>query len=344
MGSVSPLVAIYEEVKKREGSSQFLFLGTKAGPEKQSIESYKIPFRAIASGKLRRYFDWHNFLDPFKILGGFFQSLLIIMKFKPDIVIIAGAFVGVPVAYAAWLLRVPVLIHQQDIVPGLANKLMANVSTKISVSFEISLKDFSPHKTVLTGNPVRREFYSGDCESSRAFFKLREDLPAVLILGGGTGAIKINELVAKSISQLTQFAQVIHITGKGKSFDVEAENYLQFEFLTHEMLEALCAADLVISRAGISTLSELIIMKKPTILIPMPRSHQEDNARYFQKHDAVIVLSEDSLTPQAFADVVKGLVGSEEEKDNLAKKISEMMPNDGAKRVVDLIVNNILKK
>ncbi|MBI5766109.1 UDP-N-acetylglucosamine--N-acetylmuramyl-(pentapeptide) pyrophosphoryl-undecaprenol N-acetylglucosamine transferase, partial [Candidatus Falkowbacteria bacterium] len=297
------------------------------------VEDYKINFKSICAGKFRRYFTWQNFIDPFIVSWGFLQSIFVLMRAKPNCVMVAGSFAGVPVAWASWLLRIPILIHQQDIVAGLANKLMANVAKKITVSFEVSLKDFFSDKTVLTGNPVREEIYFCDPEKSKDFFKLKKDLPLLLILGGGTGAQFINELVEKSLAELLQFCQIIHITGSGKSLDVEAENYHQFEFLTNEMPEALCAADLVVSRAGISTLSELIILGKPVILIPIPQSHQEINAQYFQKNNAVLALRQENLNQAIFTDTIKELFFDKASMANLSRNILKMMDRRGAERV-----------
>ncbi len=338
MGSVSPLIAVYQKIKKLHPETDFLFVGGKVGPEQKAVESYKINFKAISSGKWRRYFSLANiFVDPFKIIGGFFQSVSIILKYKPNVIMIAGSFIGVPVAYAASLLRVPVLIHQQDILVGMANKLMANVAIKITVSFEPSLKDFYKGKTVFTGNPVREEFYSCQPESSKEILQLKKDLPILLVLGGGTGSQNINGLVAYSAGDLSQFCQTIHVTGAGKGVEVEANNYQQFEFLTNEMQDALCAADLVVSRSGLSTLSELIILAKPTILIPLP-GHQELNAQYFQKNNAVRVLSEISLTKDMFVDVVKELMFQEAERQNLSRNIAKMMNHDGAGQVAAVLL------
>lgn len=333
MGSVSPLIAVYEKIKATWPEAQFLFIGTKTGPEKVAVEGYKIPFRAVSSGRLRRYFAWSNFVDPFKIKWGFIQGFFIILKFKPNCVMVAGGFVGVPVAWAAWLLGVPVLIHQQDIIPGLANKLMANIAKRITVSFAASLKDFKFTKTILTGNPVREEMYFCDAPKARQFLALKEDLPVLLILGGGTGAQNINQLVEKSLAELLQFCQVVHITGRGKATSATADNYYQFEFLTNAMPEALCAADIVVSRAGISTLSELVILAKPTVLIPIAGSHQVDNAGYFQKNNAVITLSETSLNSVTLTGVIKELFLDKSQRENLSRNIQKMMDRDGAEKV-----------
>lgn len=338
MGSVSPLIAVYEQIKKLQPEAEFLFVGSKRGQEQQAVESYKIPFRSISAGKCRRYFSGQSFFDPFRVILGFIQSFFILLKFKPNALIIAGSFVGVPVAWSAWFLRIPVLIHQQDIIAGLANKLMANFAQKITVSFEVSLKDFSSAKTVLTGNPVREEFYTCSAEKGRTFFNLRNDLPVLLILGGGTGAQKINQVVEKFLAELLQFCQIIHLTGRGKKVDVQAENYHQFEFLTNEMTEAICAADLVVSRAGMSTLSELIILHKPVILIPISGSHQEFNAQHFQKNNAAVILSEASLNSKIFISAIKELMFSKGKRENLSRNIAKMMKADGAREVAELLL------
>jgi len=338
MGSVSPLIAVYEQIKKSKPKAKFLFLGTKDGPECQAVDSYDIDFRSIPAGKLRRYFSWQNLIDPFKLVAAFFKSLVIIFKFKPQVVMIAGSFVGVPVTWAAWCLRVPILIHQQDIIAGLANKLMANTARKITVSFEVSLKDFSPTKTILTGNPVREEFYSCDPDKGRVLFQLKDSLPVLLVVGGGTGAVAVNQVVAQALPELLKFCQVIHITGRGKKVDFSDEDYHQFEFLTNEMREALCAADLVVSRAGMSTLSELIILARATILIPIADSHQEYNARYFQSNNAVVSVSQNSLTKEMFVSLIREVLFDRNRKSELEANISQMMKVDGAKRVAELLL------
>ena len=341
MGSVSPLLAVAAELQSRGQATELLFIGTAGGPEKEAVNSYKIPFKAIASGKLRRYFDWRNFTDPWQIAKGFFQALSIVRDFRPDAVMVAGAYVGVPVAWAAKLMGVPVLVHQQDIETGLANKLMSNAARKITVSFDISLKDFPASKVVLTGNPLREEFYHCDKKKSREFFHLRDDQPVILITGGGTGSQNINDLAAKALPKIVKFAQVIHTTGAGKAKAYESENYHQYEFLKHEMPEALCVADLVVCRAGLSTLTELAVCGKPAVIIPMHKTHQEHNAAYYRSHNAAVVLSEPTLNPEALAETLRDLLSSREKLAQLSDSIKRIMPADGARRVADVLMGII---
>lgn len=341
MGSVSPLIAVWQEIKSIDSSTSFLFVGTKNGPEKKVIESYKISFIAIDSGKFRRYFDWKNFTDPFKILKGFFQSLKILFNFKPDIVMIAGSFVGVPIAWAAWILRIPVLIHQQDIETGLANRLMSWTAKKITVSFDLSLKDFDSRKTFLTGNAIRKEFLHCDKDYSKELLGLNVDLPTVLITGGGTGATNLNQITKDALPEILKHCQVIHITGKGKVINFQAENYHQYEFFTHEMSEVVCSADLIVTRAGLSTLSELTASGKPIIIIPMHKTHQEFNADYYKKNEAAIVLSEESLNSKMFASVIDDALSHPEKLKELSQNIRKIMPAGGAEKIAKLLLQII---
>lgn len=338
MGSVSPLIATWQELKEKDDQIEFLFVGTKNGPEQKAVVDYKIPFVAIHSGKLRRYFDWQNFSDPIEIVIGFFESLKIISKFRPDAIMIAGSFVGVPVAWAGWLLKVPVLVHQQDIEVGLANRLMSWPAKKITVSFSDSLKHFKSDKVILTGNAVRKEFLKCDKSKSRKFFSLKDDLPTILITGGGTGAKNLNKITREALPKLMNVCQVIHSTGKDKSIDFQSDNYHQYEFLTNEMSDAVCAADIVVSRAGLSMLSELTIAAKPTVLIPMYQTHQEFNADFYKKHEAAIVLSENGINGEMFFSVLADLAFHKDKLEKLSGNISKMMPVGGAQKIAEIIM------
>jgi UDP-N-acetylglucosamine--N-acetylmuramyl-(pentapeptide) pyrophosphoryl-undecaprenol N-acetylglucosamine transferase len=340
MGSVSPLLAIAEKLKEKDGNNEFLWLGTKNGPEKQFIEEEKIPFKAIPSGKFRRYFSGWNFIDPFLIIAGFFSSLWIILKFKPKIIISAGGFVGVPVIWAGWILRAPSLIHQQDLRPGLANKLTARFAKIITVVFSESLKYFK--KGIVVGNPAREKILKGDREKAKEVFKLNDDLPVLLILGGGTGALELNRIALLAAEELTNFCQVIHVTG-GKldgEFEVlkrENENYHLVDLLVTGIEDVFAAADLVVSRAGMGTLTELSVLGKPTILIPMPESHQEENAWYFKRQNAVHVLLQKDLMPAEFVFAVREIINDNVELANLSRNIKGVMRGDAAKKIAEKI-------
>ena len=338
MGSVSPLIAIYEEIKTQKPNAEFLWLATKDGSEEVLIESYNIPIKKIFAGKLRRYFSWKNFLDPFLIAFGFCQSFFTILSYKPQVVISAGGFVAVPVIWAAWILRRPSLIHQQDMRPGLANKLAAPFANVITVTFEKSLADFSAKKTVLVGNPVRADLLLGSKEEGYKIFNLDSNLPTILIIGGGTGAYNLNKLVLKSLGELVQFCQVIHLTGGRIDQEVDHSRYRSFEFLTDQLKHAYAVADLVVSRAGMAVLSELSALAKPAILIPISNSHQEENAVEFFRNNAAALLKEPDLSPADFSLAIKELLFDQAELNNLSRNINKIMPKDVASRIVKIIL------
>jgi UDP-N-acetylglucosamine--N-acetylmuramyl-(pentapeptide) pyrophosphoryl-undecaprenol N-acetylglucosamine transferase len=270
LGSVSPLLAIAENLP-----AKYLFVGTDSGPEKTVVLSYNIEFRAITAGKLRRYFDWQNFKDLFKIKLGIYQSLKIIKEFKPDIILTAGSFVCVPMAVAAKLKGIPVIVHQQDLTLGLANKIMTPLAKKITVTFPEQLKFFPQHKTVLTGNPVRTKLVKTD------------DKPIVLITGGGLGARNLNDFIKPFILELLEKYQVHHILGDA-NWDqrLELSGYTAYRLAVKEINDLLNRADIIISRSGMSLISEAAFLKKALVLVPIPNTHQEKNAEFFAKHNA----------------------------------------------------------
>ncbi|MDA2936049.1 undecaprenyldiphospho-muramoylpentapeptide beta-N-acetylglucosaminyltransferase [Patescibacteria group bacterium AH-259-L05] len=344
-GSVSPLLAISQELKKQLPEAEFLFIGTKKGiPEKALCKMYTIPFKSIFSGKLRRYISFRNVIDPFFILIGFVQSFFILLKFKPHAILSAGGFAAVPISTAGWLLRIPVFAHQQDIIPGLSNKLIAPFAKKITVSFEKSLSDFSKRKTILTGNPVRMHVLEGNKERAREVFNLEENVPTVLVVGGGTGSLKINTFIAQIIPDLAQFCQIIHITGnKIDKGTYTSDRYHAYEFLKTEIKHAYAIADLVISRAGMGVLTELAVLGKPTIIIPIPDSHQENNASYFNEHKAAIVLDQKTLTSQVLLDKVHSLLSSDEKRAVLSLHISKLGNPDVAQNIAKIILDFVKK-
>jgi len=357
MGSVSPLIAIHQRLSAFAISNQnatadrlqvnkknniinnykALWLGTRNGPEKEIIEKEGIEFKNIAAGKFRRYFDLNNILDLFKILIAFWQSFFILIFFRPNIILSAGGFVSVPVVLVAWILGIPVLIHQQDIRPGLANKLMAPAAARITVALDISLKDFSSRKTILVGNPVRIiSNFQFPISKKISNFKFQNQLPVILVMGGGTGALAINNLILNNLNKLTKFCNVIHITGKNKNNKIinNNNNYKSFEFLGDQIFDVLNLADIVVSRAGLSSLTELAYFKKPTIIIPIPNSHQEDNAEYFADKNACIYLKQDDLDKNIFISNIKNLIDSKEIKKQLAENIHKIFIDYSGEKII----------
>lgn len=353
LGSVTPQLAIYEELKAqytaRGESVDALWIGTRTGPEKDIISLHHIPFVFIVAGKLRRYVSIRNFFDPLLILVGIVQALWHIWRFRPDIIVHAAGYVGVPVLAAGYALGKKSVTLQIDFYPSLSNLIGAHFSSAVGIVTEDQKKYFQSRKTYIVGVPTRvpasgerHEELQQTCRSLRRQLGVNDGESIVMITGGGTGAQSLNELVEQSISSLCECAHVVHVTGKDKEGKSEAlahryASYHPFEFLRGEMIALEALSDVVVTRAGIGTLSELSALSKPTIIIPIPRTHQEKNADYFYSHHAVLVLSQDSLTPEAFSKAVCGLLADTKAREELSKNIHAVLPDNAAKRAVDMI-------
>jgi len=348
-GPVTPLLALIDSIRNKpelNKNTEFLWIGTEKGVEKEMVLNENLEYKSIKCGKLRRYFSWKNLIDPIFIIYGFFESLFIIKKWNPGIVISAGGFVGVPVVWAAFIMRVPILIHQQDVRPGLANKLIAPLASVITVTFEKSLKDYSK-KAIWTGNPVRNKLKDFKIDKRTALQKLglHGKLPVTLILGGGTGAQAINSLVKESLNELIKFTQVIHISGRGKEIktEINIKNYHQFDFLYIEgMVKVFTVADIVVSRAGMGVLTELSLLKKPAILISIPDSHQEENAKVFKEKEAAVVLDQKELNKNEFVKNIKSLLNNFELKNKYSENISKIFKNHANEKIIEIIWKTVI--
>ncbi|MEA3450210.1 MAG: UDP-N-acetylglucosamine--N-acetylmuramyl-(pentapeptide) pyrophosphoryl-undecaprenol N-acetylglucosamine transferase [Patescibacteria group bacterium] len=336
MGPVAPLIGVYEELKERDEALDFVWIGTKNGPEREVINDIGIKFVAIRSGKLRRYFSLKILFDLFNVKLGFFESIYLILKYRPKIILSAGAYVSVPTAWAAWILGVPVLIHQQDVLPGLANRLMSFAAKKITTTFEKSLDDYGD-KAVWVGNSIRAQFIENKITKREARQKLNLSMSpdVVLITGGGSGAQAINKIVEESLECLTRFCQVLHVTGKGKMTKkmeeerIKNPNYRVFEFLdTFGMIKSFAASDIVVSRAGMSTLTELSYLAKPAVLIPMPKTHQEQNAQVFLDSRAALVLDQEKLDVDIFVKNIRKLVNNKALREKISVASRRIIKSD----------------
>lgn len=346
LGSVTPLLALVEELRARGsvGSGDVTWIGTASGPERTLIEREGITFASIVAAKFRRYFDIRNFVDPFLLMIGIAQAARIIVRVKPDRIVNAGSYIGVPVIIAGALLGKRCIIAQLDARPSLSNQIAAGFADRIAVANDQGGRAFSKKKTRVTGVPVRAAYRDAKKKQTAVHtLKKRLGVPAdrsiLLVLGGGTGAQWINELIWPLLSDLTAFAHVILVTGRGKSSHSSRllQHYTEVELLGEECMETMAGADAVVTRAGMGTLAELSALGKPTIIIPIPKSHQGDNAALFEREGAAIVCLQEHCSKERFLSFVRDVLTDSDRRALLAKRISQIFPSDAAERLADVI-------
>jgi UDP-N-acetylglucosamine--N-acetylmuramyl-(pentapeptide) pyrophosphoryl-undecaprenol N-acetylglucosamine transferase len=335
LGPVTPLLAVAAEWRKRDPEVKISWVGTRSGPEKVLIESAKIDFHPLVAPKFDRTRVWKLPAAPVLLFWSCLQAFQLLGRVRPDLVVSAGAYVSVPVVWIARLKGIPVWVHQLDVVPGLANKLMAKAATKISVTWTESLAAFPAHKTEVVGAMARKFVKVGEQQMARERYGFSADRPTVLVMGGGTGAAKINEMMSILAPELLPKANVLHLTGKGKMLAALAEvgaNYVAVEFLNEGMADAYAVADVVIARAGMGTIAELAALGKPTILIPIPESHQEANAQALADRNAAEVVA--YLTPQTLMQALSHLLDHPERRDELSHNIRGIFALNADERIV----------
>lgn len=299
-GHVTPNIALLPHLK--EADYEVSYIGSYDGIEKKLIADFpEIPYYGIATGKFRRYFDVKNFTDPFRVMKGYAEARKKLKEIQPDVVFSKGGFVSVPVVRAAASLKIPCIIHESDMTPGLANKLCIPVATKICCNFPETLKLLPQDKAVLTGSPIREELSSGNKIAALDLCRFTAAKPVCMVIGGSLGASSVNQIVRDALPKLLNDFQVVHICGKDKvdNLLLNTEGYKQFEYLKTELKDVFAMADVVISRAGANAICEILALKKPNILIPLPaassRGDQILNAASFESQGYSIVLNEDDL-------------------------------------------------
>jgi UDP-N-acetylglucosamine--N-acetylmuramyl-(pentapeptide) pyrophosphoryl-undecaprenol N-acetylglucosamine transferase len=310
-GHVTPNIALLPSLA--QAGYKVSYIGSYNGIEKQLIEDLGISYYGISSGKLRRYKSLKNLSDPFRVLAGYFQSRRLIKKLKPDIVFSKGGFVSVPVVLAAAHKHIPVIIHESDMTPGLANRIAMKSASKICCNFPETLKYLPENKAVLTGSPIRHELLLGNKLAGLKLCGFNTSKPIILVVGGSTGAVKVNNAVREILPELLKRFQVVHLCGKGKT-DNSLNNipgYIQFEYISKEMRDLFAMSDLVISRAGANAICELLALRKPNLLIPLSanasRGDQILNANSFREHGYSSVITEEEITPEKLLAAVNDL-------------------------------------
>lgn len=337
-GHVTPNLALVPELKKLDYEVQYI--GTKDGIERGIIKKENIKYHAISSGKLRRYFDLKNFTDPFKVIKGVFQSITIMKKEKPNIVFSKGGFVSVPVVMAAHFCHVPVVAHESDITPGLANKIAAPYCDKVCVTFPESIKNIKGDKAILTGTPIRQELFNGNKANGLHICGFKGDKAVILVIGGSLGSKVINDQVRGILKELLKVYDVIHICGKNNIDNnlLKLNGYKQFDYVSDELPHLMQAADIVISRAGANVIFELLALKKPNILIPLSkkssRGDQILNAASFKKAGYSIVIQEENLNAGTLKNKISELYIN---RKNYIDKMNSSTARDAVDNIIGLI-------
>lgn len=299
-GHVTPNLALIPSLQER--NYEIHYIGSRQGIERRLIENAGIPYDGISSGKLRRYFDLKNFSDPLRVIKGYYEALKLIKKYKPDVVFSKGGFVAVPVVLAAKHYKIPTIIHESDMTPGLANKICIPSARKVCCNFPETLPCLPEDKAVLTGSPIRAELLKGERLAGLKYSGLYPDKPIILVIGGSLGSVKVNTAVRSILPRLLSDFQVIHICGKGNLDEslIGTDGYVQYEYVDAPLKHLFAAADLIISRAGANSICEILALKKPNLLIPLSaaasRGDQILNANSFAKQGFSSVLEEENLT------------------------------------------------
>lgn len=337
-GHVTPNIALLPHLKSK--GYEISYIGSYDGIEKKLIADYEIPYYGISTGKLRRYFDPKNFTDPFRVIKGFNEAKKILKEIKPDVIFSKGGFVSVPVVRAAAALKIPCIIHESDMTPGLANKLCIPVAQKVCCNFPETLSNLPEGKAVLTGSPIREELKAGNKLAACEVCGFTTNKPVIMVIGGSLGSAAINKAVREALPGLLEDFQVVHICGKEKidNLLLTTKGYKQFEYLKAELKDMFAMADLVISRAGANAICEILALKKPNLLIPLPssssRGDQLLNAASFKAQGYSMVIEEDELTKELLISKVQELYCN---RNTYIEAMNESEQSDAIKTIISLI-------
>ena len=340
-GHVTPNMALIPELKKK--GYEIKYVGSYTGIEKKLIEEMGVEYQGISSGKLRRYFSMKNFSDPFRVLKGFKEAKKIMKDYNPSIVFSKGGFVSVPVVLAAKKYKIPVIIHESDMTPGLANRIAMKGASVICHNFPETAASLPDGKAVLTGSPIREELRHGDKAAGLKSLDFTPDKHVIMVMGGSLGAVAVNNAIRGALDELLDKYQIIHLCGKGK-LDESLKNipgYKQFEYVKSELTNYFAAADLLVSRAGANAICEIAALQKPNILIPLSRKASRGdqilNANSFKKQGFSEVIEEEDVTKESLVNMINQVYDNREKYiDAMAKSNN----NDAITTILDLIEKN----
>ncbi|MBP3467988.1 MAG: undecaprenyldiphospho-muramoylpentapeptide beta-N-acetylglucosaminyltransferase [Lachnospiraceae bacterium] len=344
-GHVTPNIALLPTL--RSLGYEISYVGSYDGIEKRLITDFDIPYYGVATGKFRRYLDPKNLTDPFRVIKGYGEAIKILKEIQPDVVFSKGGFVSVPVVRAAASLKIPCIIHESDLTPGLANKLCIPVATKICCNFPETMKYLPEGKAILTGSPIREELSKGDKIAALKMCNFSANLPVILVIGGSLGANAINSAIRQVLPKLLPDFQVVHICGKEKidNLLLNTSGYKQFEYVKAELKDLFAMADLVISRAGANAICELLALKIPNLLIPLPakssRGDQILNAESFEAQGYSMILKEDELDESTLLDKIHELYFT---KDTYINNMNKSVVHDSIRTITNLIEETVAEK
>ncbi len=337
-GHVTPNIALFPALK--EAGYEISYIGSYEGMERDLIMKEGIEYFGIASGKFRRYHDWKNFSDPFRVMKGFAEAKKILKHIKPDVVFSKGGFVTVPVVFAAKSLKIPVIIHESDLTPGLANKLAIPRATYVCHNFPETANYLPENKSRLSGCPIRQELFEGSREKGLEFLGFDGKKPVLMIIGGSTGAKAVNEGIRNALDEILKTFDVAHLCGKGMMDEslADKEGYMQYEYLSEELRDVFAAADMIVSRAGANAICEILALRKPHLLIPLSRAASRGdqilNAKSFKKQGFSEVIEEEDITTDS---LVKKILKVYNNREAYIDAMNQSELKDPIKTVVDLI-------
>jgi UDP-N-acetylglucosamine--N-acetylmuramyl-(pentapeptide) pyrophosphoryl-undecaprenol N-acetylglucosamine transferase len=354
-GHLVPLVTVAEKIKEKAPDTEFIFMGPEGKMEKDIMGRTGIKMRKIMSGKMRRYLSGYNFIDILKIPIGIVQAFFWLLIDMPDAVFSKGGYASLPVVLAAWVYRIPIMIHESDANPGLANSMLSKFSNRIAISYPEAEKYFPAPQVVLTGNPVRSDITQGDPQKAREMFHLTDSKKVIFILGGSQGARNINNKILDILPELLRKYQVIHQTGEDNLEEAKKkagilgikpgrDGYYPVAFYGDEIKDILAVSDLVITRAGANTLSEIAACKKPAIVIPLmwaANNHQRMNAYSLAKNGSCLVLEEENLGEHMLLEKIEEMMNNEELRQKMAGNIGVFYHPDASDKIAEGVLGMI---
>ncbi len=358
-GHTSPAISIVKYLRKQQNVDfDFLYIGSKSGIEKDYAEKENIPYKSINTGKLRRQLSLKNIADMFRVFIGMLQARRILSKFKPDIVFSTGGYVSVPVVIASNLKKIPIIIHEQTVNVGLANKIASKFADVVAVTFESSKEFFPKEKVIVTGIPLREEIFTGDSDKCYNIFSLDKNLPLLYITGGSQGSKTINDKIVEILPNLLDKMNIIHQCGGASIHNSYEEltklretlpdnlknRYIIKDYIYDELKHIFKAANLILGRSGAGTVNECIALGKPSIFIPLPgttKDEQGENARLGEKLGGAIVLYQDKLDSQTLLNTILSLIQDKDKLQKMSNNFKSIAINNANENIFNIILQKI---